>query len=281
MPFGSQMMMQQPFSQKKRVEFYLFTLFLLAPFTSRAAEFHNLFNHTSPTPITRFHISGERCTGTNFIKCLVEANFPNLPRTEIYGQKHFLWWFGSPIDREKLKQLGLHEIAATLKGSDNCLFITIVRNPYDWIRSFYKEHYHTDIHIWKGGISHFLRAEWKATDRFTAIDNENPWTKKPFSSVLELRKYKTLNYLKLGQLVSHYCFVRYEDLRDDPEGFVNFLAETYHLTKPESFTPIPGNRGNNIPYRKKEYPPLSPADLKYLDHTLDWHLENKIGYYKK
>jgi hypothetical protein len=257
-------------------------LCLLSPLFS--SDFNNEFNHTSPEfAIKRVHISGERNSGTTFLECLMQKNFPAVLKTEVYGFKHFLWWFGTPLDAAKLKQFNRPR-AVDLSESEDCLFISIVRNPYDWLRSFFFGIEPT----FQSDFSHFLRMRWKHLGnhpyfRFVkSLDNQNPWTGKPFSSILELRKYKTLNFLALGERVKHYCFVRYEDLRDDPQGFVDFLASYYNIGKTEEFIPITLHRGGvfeKTSYKKKTYPPFSLEDKEYIDSTLDWEVENRVGYF--
>ncbi len=85
--------------------------------------------------IDNFTIYGERCSGTNFLENSIKENF-ELELTWKYGFKHF---FG-------------HD---SLKNSDNTLFIGIVRNPFDWINSFYEEKHNLPEEI-SNNINSFL-----------------------------------------------------------------------------------------------------------------------------
>jgi hypothetical protein len=267
----------------------IFFLFLLAGPLS-ALEFDNQFNRyptKSKSGIKRFKICGERCTGTNYLHHLIGKNFPELSSTgkSEYGQKHFLWWIGTPIDFQKLKNLKYATDAVTFINSNDCLFVVIVRDPYDWLRSFSGSRFHVHQSLIGNDFFHFISLEWKASQPngplegdCREIDNLNPYTQKPFSNLLELRKYKTQNYLALRGLVKNYLFVNYERVRDDPEGFVHFVANFYHLSQNPTFIPITTHKGSNIPYEEKEYFPLSEHEVDFINQQLDWTVEHSAGY---
>ena len=75
--------------------------------------------------ITKYTIYGERCSGTNYLENLINENF-DVKLTWEYGFKH---WFGFN----------------NLSNSDDTLFICIVRNPVDWVNSFYRTPHHLKI----------------------------------------------------------------------------------------------------------------------------------------
>ena len=77
--------------------------------------------------IKKFTIYGERCSGTNYLQNLVNDNF-EIELTWEYGWKHF---FGFQDD--------------TLKNSDDTLFLCIVRNPVDWMNSFFRNPHHLPL----------------------------------------------------------------------------------------------------------------------------------------
>ena len=70
--------------------------------------------------VNKFTIYGERCSGTNYLESLMVNNF-DVSITWDYDWKHFFGWH-------------------SLNNSDDTLFIGIVRNPVDWLNSFYKNH---------------------------------------------------------------------------------------------------------------------------------------------
>jgi len=151
-----------------------------------------------------------------------------------------------------------------------------------WLSSFGHED------LLNRGFSHFLRSQWKLIDEhhpldgsYKEIDNYNPWTNKSFSNVLELRKYKMQNYLTLSKLVDNYVIVRYEDVCNNPEAFIHFIATKYLLNKKEAFTPITIYKGVGKPYVRKKYFSFLEEDLYFINANIDWDVEEKVNYYLK
>ena len=68
--------------------------------------------------IKYFTIYGERCSGTNYLEQIIKLNF-DIEVTWKYRWKHFF---------------GLDD----LLNSDDTLFICIIRDPFTWVNSFYK-----------------------------------------------------------------------------------------------------------------------------------------------
>ena len=204
------------------------------------SEFDSGYNHSTGRGIDRLKVCGERCSGTNYLFYLLHANFPSLSQTDLleFGHKHFMWWFGTSLDETKLNKLKYTQRAVYLNGSQNCLFVVVIREPYDWLRSFYLTPHFVHNDLLKHSFFHFISSQWKLTPLYESydghydeIDNYNPWTGQPFSNILELRKHKIQNYLALGSLVKHYIIVRYEDVRDHPEGFIHYVSSLCGLVK--------------------------------------------------
>lgn len=281
---------------------WLFVFLLIALIeTASASEFNNAYNHYAGGKLERLKVCGERCSGTNFVLYLLHKNFPGLTPTGLneFGHKHYLWWFGTPINKKKLKKLNYTRNDVLLNNSQNCLFVVVVRDPYDWLRSFYLKPYDVPDKLCKGGFFRFVSSKWKLTRSYqlpdgqhNVIDDLNPWTGKPFPNVLKLRKYKMLNYLTLSQLVDNYLFVRYEDVRDNPKDFIDFVASFYNLAKTEQFIPIdtlidtsvPPNMeysGPPIPYVRNPYFPIKRRALKFINKQIDWETEKLTGYCMK
>ncbi len=170
----------------------------------------------------------------------------------------------------------------SLEEENHCLFLVVVRNPLDWLRSFYLQPHHVDRSVSKQGFSHFLRAEWKPVPLPTggpAHDTINPYTMQPFRNVLELRAYKHRNYLALSSKVGNYCIVRYEDISDDPEGFVEYLSNFFDLRPQDEFIPVLDYKGSNTKvYVEKEYFPIAYEDYRFISNYLDSYWEEQVGY---
>ncbi|WP_316359271.1 hypothetical protein [Candidatus Neptunichlamydia sp. REUL1] len=259
---------------------FLRTLSLAFIFSSSLmASFENNDNHRSGEKITGIQICGERCSGTNFLESLIKNNFPKMhPNFHSFGWKHFLCWFETPLDKE---HFNLPDRMITLEGSEQYLFIVIVRDPYNWIRSFYLNPHHVSPELTNKGFFHFISSEWRSED-CSHIDSFNPYTGAPFKNVLELRKYKTVNYLKIANLVGNFCLVRYEEVSEHPKQFVDFIADFYGLEKCPQFTPIIHYKGypHNPAYKKQPYFPFENKDLLYINQNIDWDVENRLGYTK-
>jgi hypothetical protein len=260
--------------------------------TLSGSQFDSKFNHSSVGEIKRIKVCGERCSGTNFLVELLHANFPTLERTGMFdfGHKHFLWWFGTPVDYEKLKKLKCAANSVDMSGSEDCLFVVVIRDPYDWLRSFYLMPWSAHEDFQACSFSHFLKTEWKLSDlwhvklptegQYGEIDNCNPWTGQPFRNVIQMREGKIENYLTLGKLVDNYLLVNYEDVSENPEKFINFVSTYFKLVN-KKFVPLNTYKETKAPYVKKQYFPIPKNDLKFINSQLDWRVENKVGYFKK
>jgi hypothetical protein len=210
---------------------YWISLLCLLATTVQGAGFDNSLNQISDEEIHSFHIMGERCSGTKFVHTIINNNF-HLNYSSQYGHKHFIPWI-NPIHLKHRKSVTLDSFGAEsyYKDSDSCLFIVIVRDPYDWLRSFYQNPYHVASSLTQS-FTTFIHLQWLCSDQNYPVcfnDNYNPWMNRPFKNVLELRKYKYLNYLNVRKFVKNYLCVRYEDVRDDQIGFLEFLKERYKL----------------------------------------------------
>ena len=211
-----------------------------------------------------------------------------------FGHKHFLWWFSTPYDESIIQRLHYSSDAFYLSDSEDCLFVVVIRDPYDWLRSFYETPWEVHDDLLYQNFNHFISNTWKLrTDNlgknkrrdlhflYDAIDNFNPYTGQPFTNVLELRTYKYINYLKLGTLVNNYLFVRYEDVNEHPEEFIIYVSQIYQIEKGAQFQPLNTYKGSQKPYMKHPYFPIEPRDLELINQGLDWPMENSFGYFSK
>ena len=155
--------------------------------------------------LKKYTIYGERCSGTNYLKSIMNLNF-NIKLTHEYGKKHF---FG--FQDEKLKK------------SDDTLFICIVRNPVDWVNSLYREKYHIAKHLRKN-ITDFLNKEFYSyndkhsglRDGTEIMEDRNIYTGKRYKNIFELRHTKIKWMMEeLPNKVKNYIFIKHEDLLYD------------------------------------------------------------------
>jgi hypothetical protein len=100
-----------------------------------------------------------------------------------------------------------------LSNSDDTLFIGIIRNPYDWINSLYREQHHLPSYF-RGNIDCFLNKEFYSLKNNREImEDRNIYTKKRYKDIFEMRNTK-IKYLTedMPNLVKNYLLITYEKL---------------------------------------------------------------------
>ncbi len=160
--------------------------------------------------LNKYTIYGERCSGTNYLENVINLNF-DVEITWEYGWKHF---FGFQNE--------------ALNNSNDTLFICIVKNPVDWINSFYREKYHLPLK-YKTNISkeeeidEFLNKEFWSFNDDNNLDtskeimhDRNIYTCERYKNIFELRHTKIKWMLEdLPNKVENYIFITYEELVND------------------------------------------------------------------
>jgi len=220
--------------------------------------------------IKNVQIYGERCSGTNYLEDLIATNF-DINITWKYGWKHFF---------------GFNDIS----NSNDTLFICIVRNPFYWMNSLYKDRHHLHNTICKD-INGFLNEHiWSCKNNLLPIETENNeimedrhiYTNKRYKNIFELR-YTKLKYLlhDLPKKVKHYIFIRYEDLKDNFEQTMNKIKNCGLIIKNNIEFPINSNKYKNKPNEK--YIPKTENYIVskeiILNHpNFDFFYELKLGY---
>ena len=244
--------------------------------------------------VNKFTIYGERSSGTNYLESLMVNNF-DVSITWDYDWKHFFGWH-------------------SLNNSDDTLFIGIVRNPVDWLNSFYKKPYHLPPQLcpkqlhpkWKNNVQlqainhntnayNFLNKEIYSlhydNDSKENMNDRNMYTKKRYTNIFEMRHTKLKFLMKdMPNKVKHYIFIKYEDLMHKFEETMKRIQEAGQLTiKPDilSSSSFPKNiytyKGikNGEKYSKdtSSSKPLPPG--KILNHPkFVKTLERQLGYVK-
>ena len=226
--------------------------------------------------ITQVKIIGERVSGTCFIDKLVRNNTP-LTINPDFGHKHFFQ------EIENIKK----------KKTDHILFIYITRDIIEWLQSFIQSTYHASEPIRScKNFSEFIRHEWSCIYDETfgikplnklykkeMMNERDPVTKKRFKNVMKLRTSKIQHSLLIEDFVENFVHVRYEDVRDEPELFIETICRMFQIPKNVEFTPIVHVKGRGtIKYVRKTYPEIKEEDLKYIISEMDEDIEKKIGY---
>lgn len=215
-----------------------------------------IFVKTKYTTIKNFTIYGERCSGTNYLETIISQCF-NLPVTWQFGHKHF---FG-------------HTDTNTLRNAQNTLFLGIIRNPFNWVQSFFKEGYHIHRNHMKS-IDIFLTSEWySVNDDYTENMLDRKYTNnRRYLHIMDMRNGKNhFLFNSMPIIVNNYCLINYDFMLTDQELFLNKIASIFSL-----------HRTSYKPEVKIKEPYYTSANShKFICSHLNWKTENAIGFYKE
>lgn len=229
-----------------------------------------------PVPV-RFHVLGERSSGTNFVKRILGRNTPLTP-TEALGWKH-----GFPN--------------ATAIPAD-MVVVVCIRDARAWARSMHSKPWHSEAPIQRLEFSDFLRTEWRTVadkDRYFPNDaklgirgqilqhDRHPLTGQPFPNLFALRRAKLWGHLSYLNRGCSIVLCRMEEAIAEPATFLTRFRESMGL--PASDVPpqkIVKRLGANFrpavterPATPKAFP---EADLPFLRAELVVKLESALGY---
>ncbi len=182
--------------------------------------------------IKNFTIFGERNSGTNYIKSVLEDNL-NVPFTQKYGFKH--WYIKNLNPRGQNNNTTDNECVTSIfsKEANETLFIYIIRNPFDWAGSMYKKPYHIK-HANMSTFYNFLKS------KYIAYENErlHPLWKQSkngiyfidrSNNIITLRNEKNNHFNQLGKTVKHFYIIRQENLKNDLATIIkNFKLSKKH-----------------------------------------------------
>ena len=192
--------------------------------------------------LKKYTIYGERCSGTNYLENIININF-DINITWEYGWKHF---FGFQNNK--------------LNNSDDTLFICIIRDPVDWINSFYREKHHLPLRYKENlseeeTLNEFLNNEfWSFYDNNNnrdiskeIMEDRNIYTGERYKNIFELRHTK-INWMfeDLPKKVKHYIIIKYEDLINDFKNTLIKIKNKGLKVHQNINFPLNSNNYNNI-----------------------------------
>jgi len=242
--------------------------------------------------IDKFTILGERCSGTNILRALMLKNF-ELKFTEEYGHRHFQIFHNN------------------FENSDDCLFVSIIRNPFDWINSLYLKPWHLSYETAQDNyhfLNHLFFSKWPSYERRnTKLEHMNVdvcnnrerlscgyeieqdvhlITNKKYKNILECR-YDKINFMQnvMPKKVKNHILIRYEDLINDFDYTMFRLRTKFKLIsrnvgfeKEESYKGRAVlKKGNYIKYKPTSYTEFPAEELKRHNY-FDMKLENSFNY---
>jgi len=230
----------------------------------------------STTRIRNVCVLGERVSGTSFLQKLITEN-TKLISVLPFGHKHFF---------QDVKLIRKTDTKETL-------FVFISRDLIDWLNSFLNNTFHADNPIRKcTDMSTFLKMEWKCIYDKTSGTKEtdkqfgkemmcerNPANGKRFDNVISMRNAKMKHFLGLKNQVENFVHLKYEDVRDNPEEFLDGICKMFGITRNRSYVPINTVRGKGkIEYHRKMYPEIKTTDMEFILDNVDSELESKLEY---
>lgn len=215
-----------------------------------------------------FSILGERCSGTIFAEFAILRNF-NIHARRL-KEKHFF---------------GFDNNFFTNNDADETLFVFVIRNPIDWIDSFFKRLHHVPPEN-KKSIENFINNEWysiyeEGPEINTEImEDRNINTGSRYKDIFELRKVKNEYLLNVvGKLAKNFIVLRYEDLRDNYEATLDKIQERFQLSKwhPE-YQKIIKYKGTYTALYYKKPILLSDNVVDDIKQRIDLDQEKEFGY---
>jgi len=269
--------------------FLIFLVFCDYSYSLKAVAFYR----NKKVQIREIQIIGERCSGTCYIGNLLKINLDDVRVGQSGGSdgwpfshKHFHAWWGFPYKPNIYRKI-VAPYDSTIVNFDDLedrhnfvpykktLFVYIVRNPYDWIRSFYHWQHAAKKRIRE--FSSFIRKPWVSN---TPLDH-HPLKRRSFKDIFELRSMRLLSDSSLIRHKRDCYIVRYETLKEDYEGVIKEIATLFNLKVKDPIS----NYNNykymkNVKYVEKEYFSFHQNDLDYINHQINWDIEKFFGYSK-
>lgn len=232
--------------------------------------------HAGPPP-KRFQVMGERSSGTNFVKRLVDAN-TGMANSEVLGWKH-----------------GLPQMLAI---PADLTVICAFRAADRWALSMHAKPWHCRPPMQALGFSDFIRAPWDTrVDRpryFPWADapeyrgqplqaDRHPVTGEMFADLFELRSIKMATLLSFAIRHTSCVFVRMEAVQAAPESFLAGLCTGLTLPAPnQPITPVTKRLGAkfkpSVMTRPDTPDEMPQTDRDWMRRRLDLGVEEAMGY---
>lgn len=212
-------------------------------------------------PINKFSIIGERCSGTKFLEHVMKHSFR---LEQVKGTT-------ATIDHKHWMQ----PENFTQRSTEDILYIGIIRDPIQWLCSFYSNKWHIPGHM-KYDCNKFLTDEWYSIndegDYQEIMHDRHPYTKERFKNIFELRKVKA-KFLQedMRNLVKNYVFVRYEDLLDNMSVVLKQISDIIGQPIIESSESL---------VSRPSYHCFSEDIMRIIKDNIDRETEFKLGYLK-
>ena len=233
----------------------------------------------------------ERCSGSNFLESVFNANLNGIHFTYEFGFKHWLE----------------DAFVNTKTFPDNVPFIVLIRSPYNWIRSIYRTPWHAAHHLKDLPFSEFIRSEWYCVwDEQTGISKNSQLWMRPmdfetnrlkgnqrFKNVIEARRVKYEMWDSRLSSLPLYFKTSYEEFSHSPDDLLVRFTKAVDLPAPTEIKIPRGYKGNLSwksrlllilsggrigGFKQKPKEPISLEDIDYLHEQFDADQETFWGY---
>lgn len=179
----------------------------------------------------------------------------------------------------------------SLEASDNCLFLCIVRNPYDWLGSLFNCPHHVAMHLRKN-FSTFLTDEfysWHDAPRHIKekvfgteiLEDRHISEGRRYRNIIELRNVKNSYLLEsLPRAVKHYYFINYDLLKIQHTETMKDISRRFGIPiiNENEATSVDAKYGGA--FQNKRYH-IENKDLEVINNGLDWRLEGFMRFKKR
>ena len=199
--------------------------------------------------IKHIKIFGERNSGTNFLTQLIQKNIQDVNILSSYYKGGTGWKHGFPR-LELFKEL------------DTTLFIFIIRDLENWIKSMYFNIYHYKR---PKNINCFLKEKIEIDDE--RKDHDVNVYENEHQNIIHLRNAKIKSYLDFFKNINKGLFINLEDLQNNDKKFIMFLNYEYNL-KIKPYTPVKKHTKVNKNLKNRQYNLILPKII-YEDIELE------------
>lgn len=222
-----------------------------------------------------------RCSGSTYLQHLLKHNFPTLIFGQDLGWKHGP--AGATITGFKGQADSIDELIAQdfdIRGErlKDPATIMIVRNPYDWVRSLYKNSWWVLHHSYsKTEFPEFLKSPVRISVQQPA--DTNFFDEKPYDNPIEMRSSKLKLLLSLTCRSPEHFVINYETLLENAPAVIAHIASTFGWRPKAVYEPIDYRiRGNGVKFEMPSYPDLGEEELAFIKEEIDADIERLLSY---
>jgi hypothetical protein len=214
--------------------------------------------------ISNIIIKGERCSGTNYLQLLISANSD----FKTCGQ-HLALTHDEEV--EALWKHGMYDDTHAPLNNGNSLFLVIHRNLHDWLRSLYLQPWHLPE---RDSFYEFLTSSVCCDEcgYYYSAMTEYVNGERYCGDIIGLRYIKLQNWMVN---LKNYLLIDYDELLLRP-GMIMDILRAYGVPVHDGFINWQRYKDSPDDYIKKEYGPMSAAELLYINSKTNVDFEKML-----